>query len=176
MTVVTVSVSLEQVTEDGLTALSRLLELVAYDLSELTGANITENGLYVTDVDIRSWYEDPNYDLLFIRADGALAGFVVIRYLDEEGSHYLNHFFILRKYRRQGVGKKAAVMAFDRYIGQWRVSQFDWNVPAQLFWRQVIREYAVEPIVESRRADNKGPVQHFTNRIEHAVGMVVHEQ
>ncbi|MBD3919496.1 GNAT family N-acetyltransferase [Paenibacillus sp. PR3] len=172
----TVSVSLEHVTEDGLAALSRLLELVAYDLSELSGANINENGLYVTHLDIQSWYEDPNHDLYFIRADDALAGFVVIKYLVEESSYYLNHFFILRKYRRQGVGRKAAVMAFDRYIGQWRVSQFDWNVPAQQFWRRVIQEYSSEPIVETRRADDKGPVQHLTNRIKHADGKLVHEQ
>jgi Predicted acetyltransferase len=173
---VTVSVSLEPVTEDGLTALTRLLELVAYDLSEISGANISENGLYVTQIDVRIWYEDPNYDLYFIRADHALAGFVIIKYLAEEDVYYLNHFFVLRKYRRQGVGRKAAVMAFDRYIGQWRVSQFDWNVPSQQFWRKVIQDYANGHIVETRRADNKGPVQHFTNCIQHADRMIVREQ
>ncbi len=44
-----------------------------------------------------------------------------------------------------------------------RVSQFDWNIPAQFFWRKVIKEYTNDRYIETRRKDNKGPVQEFTN-------------
>lgn len=157
------SVELKLITVDELSTLRNLFELTAYDLSELSGANMLDNGQFIADLDVRIWYEDANYDLLLIRVDERIAGYVVIKHLVEEQAYYLNHFFVLRKFRRQRVGWQAAVMAFDRYIGKWQVSQFDWNEPAQQFWRRVIQAYVNDPMVETRRNDNKGPLQHFTN-------------
>ncbi|MCC2684244.1 MAG: acetyltransferase, partial [Paenibacillaceae bacterium] len=105
-----------------------------------------------------------SYDLFFIRVERELAGFVIIRHLVEEDVYYLNHFSILRKFRRKNVGKEAAIQAFNLYKGSWRVSEFDWNVPAQLFWRKVLKEYTDNQFEELRRKDNKGPMQEFTNR------------
>lgn len=157
------NVTLEGVTEDGLDTLRNLLEFGAYDLSELNGANVSEKGSYIWSLNHRDWYADPNYDLYFIRVDGKLAGFVIIKHIGKENVRYLNHFFILRKFRRSGIGKAAAIQAFNLYSGSWRVSEFDWNVPAQLFWRKVIKDYTNDQFIESRRKDDKGPVQQFAN-------------
>lgn len=155
-------VELERITEEGLDALKNLIEFAAYDLSELNRSNINEKGSYISNLNYRDWYEDPNYNLCFIRVDGELAGFVIIKYLSEEEIYYLNHFFILRKYRRNNIGKQAAIKAFRLYMGKWRVSEFDWNTPAQIFWRKVIKEYTNDQYHEIRRKDNKGPAQEFT--------------
>ncbi|QHW34020.1 GNAT family N-acetyltransferase [Paenibacillus rhizovicinus] len=158
------AVALEKVTEGGLNTLKNLFELAAYDLSEWSGANIGEGGQYLQDLDCKSWYENPDYRLFFIRVEGLLAGCIVIRYLNDENMYYLNHFFVLRKFRGKRIGKEAATMAFNLYEGKWRVSEFDWNVPAQLFWRKVIQGYTNDSFIESRRKDNKGPAQEFTNQ------------
>lgn len=157
------AVVLEKVTEDGLMALKNLCELGAYDLSELNGINVNENGTYLKNNNCKNWYEDPIYDLYFIRVDEILAGFVIIKNMIEEDLYYLNHFFILRKFRKQYIGKEAAIMAFNLYVGNWRVSQFDWNTPAQIFWRKVVRDYTSDNYVETRRKDDKGPAQEFSN-------------
>jgi predicted acetyltransferase len=171
-----VAIQLERISSDGLDALNHLFELAAYDLSELSGANMNDNGRYLKGLDVRGWYDDSDYDLYFVRVDAVLAGFVVIKYLREEDTHYLNHFFILRKFRRQGVGMEAAILAFNMYIGNWRVSEFDWNRPAQLFWRKVIRAYTNNQFVETRRKDNKGPAQEFINYFQVGVETVVPPQ
>ncbi|MEK3917708.1 GNAT family N-acetyltransferase [Paenibacillus sp. FSL H7-0331] len=158
------AVLLEKVTEDGLIALKNLCELGAYDLSELNGTNVNENGIYLKNNNYKNWYEDPSYDLFFIRVEGLLAGFVIVKHIIEEDVYYLNHFFILRKFRKQNIGKQAARMAFELYAGNWRVSQFDWNTPAQIFWRKIVRHYTSDNYVETRRKDDKGPAQEFTNR------------
>ncbi|MGM0884903.1 MAG: GNAT family N-acetyltransferase [Bacillota bacterium] len=158
-------VVLEKITEDGLDTLKNLIEFAAYDLSELNGSNLNERGSFISNLDPRVWYENPNYDLFFIRADGELAGFVIIKQISEEDIYYLNHFFILRKFRRKNIGKNAAIQAFNMYVGNWRVSEFDWNIPAQFFWRKVIKEYTNDQYNETRRKDNKGPAQEFTNAI-----------
>ena len=157
------AIVLENIKEDGLITLNNLVELAAYDLSELSGSSINENGIYVVDFDSNNWFNDSNFHLYFIRVESELAGFVVIRKLPEEDAYYLNHFFILRKFRRKNIGKEAAIQAFNLFVGRWRVSQFDWNIPAQIFWKRVINEYVVDNYSENRRKDNKGPIQEFTN-------------
>jgi len=47
----------------------------------------------------------------------------------------------MKKYRRLGIGKAIAVQLFDLHNGQWEVYQKDSNKPAQLFWKNVIKEY-----------------------------------
>jgi predicted acetyltransferase len=156
-------VILENITEDKLGILRNLFELGAYDLSELNQSDINENGQFLSSLNHIYWHEDPNYDLLFIRVDGILAGFVVIKFIVEEDIYYLNHFFILRKFRRKNIGKEAAIMAFNLYAGNWRVSEFDWNLPAQIFWKKVIKDYTNNHYNETRRRDDKGPAQEFSN-------------
>lgn len=121
--------------------LKSLIEFGAYDMSEVIGANISEKGSYIWNLNHIDWFNDPNYDLYFIRVDGKIAGFVIIRQIPEEDIYYLNHFLILRKFRGKIIGKSAAIQAFNLYEGNWRVSEFDWNIPAQIFWRKVLKDY-----------------------------------
>jgi predicted acetyltransferase len=51
-------------------------------------------------------------------------------------------FFILKKYRDQGIGQAAAFQLFDRFPGLWTVSELKFNLPAQAFWRTIISRYA----------------------------------
>ncbi|WP_165279903.1 GNAT family N-acetyltransferase [Paenibacillus protaetiae] len=161
------NVQLEKITEDKISTLKRLVELAAYDLSELSGSKIDEKGSYITNLNLSAWVDDPNYEPYFIRADMELAGFVIIKHLTEEDVYYLNHFFILRKFRRNNIGTTAAIRTFDLYAGNWRVSEFDWNKPAQLFWRKVIKDYTQNNYVDIRRTDNKGPAQEFSGRTKY---------
>ena len=85
-------IELDRITEDRLDTLKNLIEFVAYDLSELNGAKLSEKGSYIWNLNYREWYENPSYDLFFIRVDRELAGFVIIRHLVEEDVYYLKHF------------------------------------------------------------------------------------
>jgi predicted acetyltransferase len=74
-------------------------------------------------------------------------------------------FFILRKYRRQGAGTRAARELFDRFPGRWEVAEIPENAPAIAFWRKVIAGYS-RGNYEEVWLDNerwKGPVQTFTS-------------
>jgi predicted acetyltransferase len=151
---------LEKIEKNGISTLNHLVELASYDLSEWSGRNINENGLFVDNFNSQIWFEDDNFKPFYIRVDGNLAGFVIIRRMEEQ-LMYLNHFFVLRKYRRQSIGRQAVIQAFDRYPGQWRVNQFDWNIPAQNFWRRVIKDYTNDNYTETRNNDNNRISQQF---------------
>ncbi|WP_164821437.1 hypothetical protein [Paenibacillus koleovorans] len=43
------------------------------------------------------------------------------------------------------------------------MSEFDWNTPAQDFWRKVVKDYTGDRYMEMRRKDGKGPSQEFCN-------------
>jgi predicted acetyltransferase len=53
--------------------------------------------------------------------------------------HDVTEFFIMRKFRRPGVGKRAAAGLFQRYPGRWTVRQQVSNPAATAFWRTAIR-------------------------------------
>ena len=101
-----------------------------------------------------------------IRVGGRLAGFALV----SNRSHYagtgvreISEFFVLRKYRRRGVGTHAARMLFERFPGRWELAELTWNVAARRFWRRLIKRCAVGGVVERRRrhGDLNFFLQHF---------------
>ena len=58
-------------------------------------------------------------------------------------------FFVLKKYRRTGVGVKAARHIWCRYPGRWELRVLETNTPAQMFWQAAIGSFtgvATEPL------------------------------
>lgn len=55
----------------------------------------------------------------------------------------MSEFFVLRRLRGQGVGRRAVFALFERFRGRWEISELIRNAPAIAFWRRVIGEYGV---------------------------------
>ena len=53
----------------------------------------------------------------------------------------MSEFFVLRAYRRGGIGRRAAFLLWDRLPGQWVVRVSERNVGALPFWEGAVREY-----------------------------------
>jgi predicted acetyltransferase len=137
-------VQLVEVPEAGKPVLRHLLELYQHDFSEYDGADVNEHGTYdYTYLD--HYWTEKGRDAFFIRVDGRLAGLVLVNsycYLRREpGARSIAEFFVMRKYRRRGVGRWAATQVFERFPGQWEVIQHGANRPSYLFWETVIGAY-----------------------------------
>jgi predicted acetyltransferase len=50
-------------------------------------------------------------------------------------------FFIARAWRRRGIGSQAVRLLFDRFDGQWLISEHVRNTTAVKFWRRVVAAY-----------------------------------
>ena len=50
-------------------------------------------------------------------------------------------FFVARPWRRRGIGAQAVRLLFDRFDGQWRISEHVRNTVAVNFWRRVVAAY-----------------------------------
>ena len=67
--------------------------------------------------------------------DGAWAGLALV-FTGEP--HDIAEFFVMRKYRRHGVGTHAATRIFEQYPGRWTVREQVVNRAAAAFWRRAI--------------------------------------
>ncbi|WP_336780353.1 hypothetical protein [Paenibacillus illinoisensis] len=78
-------------------------------------------------------------------------------------TNIVSDFFIVRKYRKKGYGKRAAFHIFDQFPGAWEIRQTLANKPANQFWNRVIDSYTEgmykEMILNEERWT--GPIQVF---------------
>jgi len=77
----------------------------------------------------------------------------------------ISEFFIMRNYRRRGVGAMVALHIFDMFPGKWEVQETANNRAAHAFWRKVIGDYTQGAYKEVflRQVGWYGPVQTFTS-------------
>ncbi len=142
--------------------LQRLLELYQYDFSEFNDADVNVHGRYGYQYLDRYWTELGRYAYL-IKVSGELAGFALIRNVDTDDGvfHSIAEFFIMRKYRRQGIGSEVALQLFERFPGEWRIYQEVDNLPAQSFWRKVVSEYTQDQFDFVEEDGWKNPIIKF---------------
>jgi predicted acetyltransferase len=154
MSGMTTAVEVVPATPDDKATLLALLQLYLYDFSELTGTDLAEDGRYEHRSFDLYWTDADRHPFL-IRADGQLAGMALVR---SGEPHDMAEFFVVRKYRRGGVGAQAANALFAMFPGEWQVRQIAANTGATAFWRRTI------PVPFEDDANEHGPLQRF--RIE----------
>ena len=84
--------------------------------------------------------------------------------VDPDPTHVIYDFMILKKYRRNGFGKEAAIKAFNLYNANWKVAQMALNEPAIQFWRNIIKDYTNDSYTEIYRHDLKKYIQTFCSK------------
>ena len=111
--------------------LANLLELYLHDFSEFVPSDIGEDGRFGYPYLAAYWQERERFPFL-IRVDTKLAGFALVR----QGSLLsgdpdvidMTEFFVLRGWRRRGIGRTAAHTLFRRFPGRWEVRVLEANV------------------------------------------------
>lgn len=146
---------------------SRMLELYQHDLSDVWDQDLDGDGRYGYALD--KYWSDPRCKAFVFLVAGKYAGFALV---DDsvslpENEHWMAQFFVIRKYRRRGIGREAARRVFDLVRGRWEVGQMRKNLPAQAFWRRVIDEYTGGRFVEHDLAGESwdGLLQCFDNAL-----------
>jgi len=146
----------------------QLYELYCHDFSPMTQSDIGDDGYWTGDDFLQPWPSDHQLQIFLVRVNEQWAGFAWIArgsYLNPAiESHFLmDEFFIMRKYRRQGLGEQVAVRLFNKFSGVWEVGEIPENVEAQAFWRMIIGRFTDHHFQEVT-ADSDlwhGPVQTF---------------
>jgi predicted acetyltransferase len=136
------------------TTLANLLELYIHDFTELIAFKVGEDGRFGYP-DLSLYWTEPGRHPFLIRVDDHWAGFVLVRrgsqVSGDEDVWDMTEFFVLRGYRRLGVGTEVAHDIWRRFPGNWEVRVIELNQRALSFWREAIAAFLGEPLHSSRR-------------------------
>lgn len=125
--------------------LGNLLELYIHDLSEAFDVEPNAEGRFGYDRLPLYWSEPEQRFPFLIRLDDRVVGFALAMrgspVSDDPEVLDVAEFFVLRRHRRAGVGRRAAFMLWDRLPGHWIVRVFEGNAAALSFWTDAIAEY-----------------------------------
>ena len=152
----TVNVTVELAPIEQKSILRNLLQLYIYDFSEFAGFDLDEHGFFGYGRLDFYWIEEGRFPFL-VRVDDQLAGFVFIRTEDLETSPRISiaEFFVMRKYRRHGIGERVAREMFDRFPGHWSFHVDLRNKAGLPFWRKI-----VDQITHGQFTERPGDTEH----------------
>jgi predicted acetyltransferase len=125
--------------------LRNLLELYIHDLSEsFPFVQLGDDGRFGYP-DLAAYWTEPAKRFAFlIREGGRVAGFALVTLgspaAEEPDVYDLAEFFVLRGYRRTGVGRRAVLLLWQQLTGEWTVRSSESNPSALAFWSDVVAE------------------------------------
>lgn len=140
--------------------IQNMARFYVYDMTEYMGHEkgweIPADGLFEC-INLKKYWEVPHAFPFMIRINNEIAGFVII---DKKGSDSqvdfnVAQFFILRKFKKQGIGRLVAYECFDRFKGTWEVMVLPQNKGAYQFWKKIIGDYT------------KHHFQEYTKHVQH---------
>lgn len=145
--------TLEPATAADQPLIANLLELYVHDVSDVfTEVALGADGRFGYPK-LPLYFSEPERRSAFVtRSDGRVAGFV----LATRGSPAATdpdvcdvaEFFVLKRYRRGGVGEAAAFALFRRMPGKWTVRVAEQNTPALAFWSRTVAKFTHGAAVE----------------------------
>ncbi len=131
---------------EDLKYVQNLFQYYIYDMSEYTGWPPYENGTFKVDDSITGlsdYWKKPNHFPYLIKVDDEIAGFSLVRkYPEGEDSYDMGQFFVLRKFKRKGVGEQAFWLSASMHPGRWITRVLPNNLGAKKFWLKVINSIA----------------------------------
>ena len=121
-----------------------LIQLYTHDFSEYwmgtPKGDVQANGRF-EDYPLSDFWDRPTWSADLVLIGSTIAGFALVNdtsHSKEFVDSNVAEFFILRKFRGQGVGRSAARAMFNLRPGSWQVAVASRNQKAKEFWKKVI--------------------------------------
>jgi len=165
-----VEVELVPTTRRDRATLQNLLELYLHDFSEFIDLGIGEDGRFGYDHLEQYWEAGNGRRAFLIHADGSLAGFALLQTGSEVSPDPevfdVAEFFVLRGFRRAGVGLAAAHLLFHAFEGRWEVRVLESNAIGLRFWPRAVGAFTrqFERFIHRRDAGEGGSLTVFRFR------------
>jgi predicted acetyltransferase len=136
-------------TRDHQPILANLLELYIHDFSEFLNVVPGPDGRFGYPR-LPLYWSDPSRHPFLVKVDGQWAGFALVKQGSEVSDNAdvwdIAEFFVLRGYRRQGIGTQIAKELWRRLPGPWEVRVMASNIPARGFWAAAIASFTGKSI------------------------------
>jgi predicted acetyltransferase len=137
--------------EDQRAVLANMLELYTYEFSELLPLELGDDGRFgYKRLDL--YWTDARRQAFLVRCENRLAGLVLIKRGSEIAANQAGNeevwdmaeFFILRRYRRRGIGAEVAAKVWRWCPGLWEVRVRVANTAAVQFWNSAVARFTGE--------------------------------
>jgi predicted acetyltransferase len=128
---------------------ANLLQLYLHDFSEVEALETNAEGRFDYR-EFESFWGEPDHHVFLARYETRVVGFAFV----QEGFYHekddkpdtqlidMVEFFVLRRYRRKGVGYAMALHCFQTFPGRWQVRTDENNPGAVKFWERVIADFS----------------------------------
>jgi predicted acetyltransferase len=137
-------------TADQEPILANLLELYAYDFSEFVDVDLKADGKFSCFPGLSAYWCEPDRYPFLTRVDGNLAGLVLLKrgseFSGREAVWDMDEFFVVRRYRRRGIGTQMAHEVWRRFPGAWEIRVMEENAKACEFWDRAISQFTGEAV------------------------------
>lgn len=157
-------------TPDDLRCIENLMQFFNHELSAWYPVRLAEHGLYTLRPKGPYWAE-PRTQPFLLRVAGELAGFAVVDgdCVEPERQRYnLGYFFLLRRFRGQGLARQALGQLLQRFPGAWEVYYLARNEFAAHFWGPALAALPLSGLERRERVIDAEPSVWF--RFEHGLG------
>jgi predicted acetyltransferase len=148
----TPEVALDLATLADAALLSNLLELYIHDLSAIFAVDLGPDGRFGYSKLPLYWSEPERRFPFLIRSNSRVVGLALATLgspvSDDPTAFDVAEFFVVRRYRRSGVGRTAAALLWNRLSGTWTVRVSERNPAAGVFWRTTIAAFTGRAAVE----------------------------
>lgn len=142
--------------------LRNLFEHYCHDMSQWFDFDTRADGSYSHDT-AAIWANE--YGAYKAKVGSSIAGFALIGsavdWLGDASARDVREFFVLRRFRRRGVGQRMAALLWNEHPGKWLVRVLEANAPAVLFWRAAISDYSLGSFREEKRVVGGMPWRFF---------------
>ena len=118
-----------------------LYQYYAYESSDWEQEDVEADGrFYIHDEHLTRYWQDPQWSANLLLVDGYIAGFLLIEGSELPGIDALElaDLFILKRYRRKGIGRAIATQVLSSGQANWLVRYYDQDEVSQAFWRAVL--------------------------------------
>ena len=133
--------------------IAQLYELYTYEMTDLTDFDINDNGYYGYQ-DLPLFWNTPNRYPYLIWVNKKLAGFVLVQQgspVDDNPDIWdVAEFFVMRKFRKSGIGQFVAQSIWTTHKGLWQVRVWDNNLTAYHFWHNTIEKFMKKTITPTK--------------------------
>jgi len=156
--------SFSRVNEASVDVLRNLYELYCHDMSQWLDVETNKHASFSDHYDASKSWE--NGGSVFMAKNGSLLiGFAIVQSASEFSSAEewdLKEFFVLRKYRRTGVGRAFANFVWNAIPGKWLVRVHSNNRPVVPFWQRTMESYSDGKCREELKLVNGNEWFYFT--------------
>lgn len=137
--------------------IANLLQLYVYEFSASLAIDVGDDGRFPWDGLEEYWNDDTLHPFLF-KTGTKLAGFALVQRISvvtgDPNVWDMEDFFVVERYRRNGIGKAVMSRIFREFSGRWEIRVLAGNDRALSFWRHVISAQCAATVEPARTQIN----------------------